>query len=671
MAQRKRRETKYQLVGGINEKTSKYNLNNAQVSGLYNMDFNEPGALSKRPGSTQMVGAGTSGTIRSLFEFERLGGASYLLAGSNNELLVRNGTAGFSSISSGWTNNQPEDYLAFLNKAWIANGQITGSYDGTSFTLYGLPALDNQNLWTAFLTTAHSGPFQVFGITSSQDLGSGDTVAIGYLLTRWERNDEYKSPIVESGGDAVGNQSGKLFPITPYQLGISPKALLGTASSFRNYGQSTIITLNVSLTPSASYNIQNLAVYLYVDTFNQGGQSDLSSDTTNPGNGTFNDTFDYSNFRFLTSIPVPSSFTQLQLGPFGFSWSDVLNSPTFPSFSGMIGDYFTTYTPKYLEVNSNRFFQSGFSNSPSVVYFSNIGEPEVIEPENFFEVRTDDGDRITAMAQYNNELTIFKRDSFYKLLGDSPDNYTLSEISREYGCLSNKAVVEYRDKLMFLDEKGIVEYNGASWDLVSYPVEDTFRRMNLSAALEKAVAVHLDFRNQIWWGIPVDGSSENNLTVVYDYLIGAWTWFDGYNASAFAMAKQELSRDHLWFGDYSGMIHYFSPSFYADNGQGITCLVQTKFDSPDGENIQNIYRRLFIDNDTPSGTTGAINVEVFKDYDRSSVQATFSVFQSQFQTRRDFGVSARSIAFDMSHNSASLPLTLYGYTVQRRYLRDV
>ena len=85
--------------------------------------------------------------------------------------------------------------------------------------------------------------------------------------------------------------------------------------------------------------------------------------------------------------------------------------------------------------------------------------------------------------------------------------------------MSNRAIAEYDNNLVFLDEKGVVMYNGANWQIISQPVESTFRRMNLSAALEKAVAIHYNLWNQIWFGIPVDGSTVNNLTVVYDYLL--------------------------------------------------------------------------------------------------------------------------------------------------------
>src|SRR5690606_23096477 len=129
-------------------------------------------------------------------------------------------------------------------------------------------------------------------------------------------------------------------------------------------------------------------------------------------------------------------------------------------------------------------------------------------------------------------------------------------------------------------------------------------------------------------------------------------------------------RRTAYFGDYSGMVHYFGASFFGDNGHGITCLAKSRYEAPDGQNVQNIFRRLFLDVNNVSGITGTIDCKVFSDYNET-VKATFSIYQNSFQTRRDFGVPAKSIAFEFSHFSASLPLLINGFATVRRYLRDV
>lgn len=642
----------YQNFGGVNEKASEYTTQNSQALKLRNIDFYVPNALSKTPGSTQAITNGTSGAIRSLFEFEKLNGASWIIAGSNNELLINNGTTGWSSISSGWTNGFVEDALAFVNKAWVANGQNFISFDGTDTVDYSLPApptrVGNSNLVNTVSTIT------VFGFTMQSAATGASTQAVAWAAYRYVRDDGYYGPL---------NLANNAQPISPYVLGISPADWQGITTG--DYGTSVTMIVR-GLTVPANSGATAIAMYLAIDSWINGAGPNLGvSTSTSFGSGvTLSPTADLTKFKFITLIPLASTVWNVA----SLNYSSWYNNQ---SFSGMVQSFAETYTPKFIELNNNQMFMAGFSSAPSTVWFSETAEPEVVLENSFFETRTNDGDRITALKQFQGQLLIFKQRSFHKLIGNQESNYQLVELSTEYGCLSNKAVVEFNNRLLFLDKEGIVEYNGADWNVISTPIEDTFRTMNVSAALDKAVGVHFIERNQVWFGIPVNGSSVNNLTVVYDYLLNAWTFIEGFNPSSFAPMKQGLSKRTVWYGDYSGAIHYMSPSFFSYNGTAFTCIIETGFDAPDGPDVTNMFRRLFLDVNTASGTTGTIDVSVFQDYDRSTIKATFAVYQSAFQSRAEFGIMAKSVGFRFAHANVSLPLQINGYDVQRRFLRKV
>lgn len=637
MARQKVSKTNYQINKGVNQKTSKYTIADAQVTELFNMDFFNPNALSKRPGQTLIISQNFSGAINSLFEFQKLGGQSYMMVGTNTNVYARSAT-GVSSIASGYNNNQPFDFVAFTDRAFFTNGQTFLSWTGFSLYQYSLAA---PNITLTLSSGGLSNGVTMFGIAASQQ----NVLIFRFTYTR---TDGFESP---HSGDKI--------------------ALNYTS----NFGQSRIIFTNFAV--STLINIPPNTQFVNFYLAHSGSVLGLGGVSYGPvfaEDPTFSISFipevPASAFRLIATFSVSA-------GPDYTLWAQGvsgLNINTLATTGKQLPDFdfsfSSQFTPRFVEVNQNRFFMAGFSNAPSIVYFSEIGEPEQVQPESFFEVRTDDGDRITAIYSFIDELIIFKTKSFSKLVGDSADNYTLAELSTEFGCVSNKAVIEYNNTLLFLDEKGIVQYNGANWELISYPVEPVFRRMNVINALDKAVAVHYSTRNQIWFSFPIDNSTENNFTVVYDYLLQAWTFFDGFSVGAHTMAKQQLSSQALWRGDYSGNVFHFSPSFYADNGTGFTCKIKTKFDSPDGANIQNMFRRLFLDVNTVSGVTGTIDVKVLSDYS-DTTKATFAIYQNQFQTRRDFGVQGKAIAFEMAHNNASLPFDLYGFTVQRRYIRNV
>lgn len=632
MPQDKRRQTSYRINKGVNQKSSQYTLGEEQVHDLYNMDFNKPNALSKRPGFTNMVTANTSGPVNGLFEFERLGGASYMMVGTDTAMFQLSGGS-LSPIATGYSNNQPFDFVAFTDRAFFTNGQTMTNWNGSSLFQYMLPAPNSFSLNYGAGTASN-------GLTTFGLLAIGNTSMITVQRFTYTRHDGYEGPHVgDQVIDVKGNHTGGT-------LGVYPPGITSP--------------------PNVSYINFYMAINLSDLSFG-GLEDDLIRALTGFSyNASLLPAIPNTAFRFITTYPLGTTFALIAPNAFVFNSLVDIRRPlrTFAF------DFTATYTPRYIEISQNRLFMSGFSTAPSVVFFSEIGEPEKVAPESFFEVRTDDSDIITGQVDFQDNMLFFKRNSFHRLVGDSADNYSLQTLSTEYGCLSNKAIAEYNNILLFLDEKGIVEYNGSNWNVISHTVEPVLRRMNITAARETAVAIHYDFRNQVWFGIPVDGSTRNNMTIVYDYLLNAWTFFDGFQPASFAMAKRELTIDRLWFGDYSGNVHHFSPSFYGDNGQAITCIIDTKFDSPDGANIQNMFRRLFVDTNKVTGVTGAIDVEVYRDYDRTT-QATFTIYQNQFQTRKDFGVQGKSVAFKMTHKSASLPFDFYGYTVQRKYLREV
>lgn len=668
MADKKPTSRYFSNLGGINLKSSEYTLDKTQWLDLRNVDFDVPNALQKRPGSTQAVAIGTSGPVLSLFEYQRLNGASWVIAGSDTALFYLASNA-YTLLDSGWNNGQPQDMLTFVNKLWIADGARFKSWDGgVSFGVVqvGLPCprtvlrpvLSSDNgasLWT------------VAGMTAANPVGSGSEVSPAlFVAYSYVRTDGFWGPI------DLQLSARNIVQWTPATTGSELFSGTDFGADAQRIGGFTV--------PSGN-GITAVALWVAGDVVSAAGASyglaQKSSGSAFPVcDATMAPNANLDRFRLFTLVPAANLFT-LTIG-----LSDVWGTTFIPSinvYSGGTGIgstimpfcYFDTNTPKYIDVNQNVMFMSGFSNAPSNIWFSEIGQPERVEPENFFEVRTNDGDRVIGHRTFNGTTIVLKETSFHKVIGTTPADFDLIELSLEFGAVSNQAVVEYNERLLWLDRKGIVQYDGAGWRIISDSIDEVFRRMNLSAAQEKACAVHHHYRNQIWFGIPVDGSTQNNLTVVYDYLVDAWTFFDGFNASSFGFITGPLSKDTVWRGNYSGMIYLHSESFYGDNGAGISCVPFSRFEQFEGENSTNVWRRLFLDVGTVSGLTGVINGQVFSDYNRSTIRATFTMYQNVFQSKAEMGVVGKAVAVQFSHFSASLPFLINGYSWTKRNLRNV
>jgi hypothetical protein len=707
----------YQMLGGINDKASRYQMSTAQFLDLRNLDFDVPNALQKRPGSTQAVSPGTSGPIQSLFEFIKLTGESYVVAASDTALFYLASNQ-YTLLSAGWNNGQPPDMLTFANKLWIANGQNWSRWDGSSFIPIGLPQPT-----TSLFAGNRADDFRGYTITlvggsAANNYATSYSPKSLYIGYSYVRSDGYYGPesFVQNARNAI---------ITDNKTTSGAEYFAGNSQFIGGF------------TIPSGYGISAIALWVAVDTIDASSPAELIPGVGNVQTGhlgwlasvpfgglsqSLGSAFQgatvgsYSNFRYMsatlrpdadtsrfwlyTIIPGASLYLKSGVGTgvnnsfingggatfwaidFSFRANGVGESlPTYAqfdgappltsAFSGMPFNFFATYTPKYIEVSQNVMFSAGFSAQPSTVWFSELGEPEVYQPDSFFEVRTNDGDKIYGLKAFNNSLIVAKEHSFSKLIGSSADNYQLVELSSDFGCISSRTMLTKDQTLYWLDKKGILEFNGANWTIVSSGVENIFRRMNVDAAKENACGVHNIFRNQLWWGIPVDGSTVNNVTVVYDYLVGAWTYFDGFNPGSFALIKGAQSRPTVWRGDYSGLVHYTGSSFYSDSGRGITCMAFTKFENVGGENQTTLWRRLFLDvAPDHSGVTGAINCQIFSDYNTTAVQHTAMATQDQFQTRVEMGVIGKAVAAQFSHNSASLPLLINGYGFASRPLRN-
>lgn len=329
---------------------------------------------------------------------------------------------------------------------------------------------------------------------------------------------------------------------------------------------------------------------------------------------------------------------------------------------------FFTLAPRYLELFQNSLFMIGSTQYPSTAFYSELGQPETILPDSNFEVRTNDGDILTGGKFYGPALYLTKQNSFAKVVGTDTTNFTLVDISDQYGCLSNRTLVVYNDILLFLDRKGIVRYNGTTPEIISTKIENTFLSMNIDAALGNANAVHFKYRNQIWWGIPTNGSTLNNTIIVYDYLTDGWTVREGFFPSSVGFIKSTFPRQTIFYGGYSGTVHYVSASLFADNSQGMTYAMQSKFYNVFGTSNTAQYRKLYIDTDPVVGATIPLTVN-FRVNEQDDIVLTRQTYFDQFQTILDFGIPAKSISVEFITSGASYPIRINGFTIEARLQR--
>lgn len=445
----------------------------------------------------------------------------------------------------------------------------------------------------------------------------------------------FSLPPGASGFSVAAGASSGFTGFFQYSYGyLNDRGYAGPAINFVGISLASTDAILSGLTTPTGYGITSIIIYR--------SENSLTSDV----------------FQIGTVAAGTATFTDT-----GFSLSDVIAPPYI----------WFTLAPRYIELFNNQLFMSGFSSLQSSVYFSDIGEPEGVGITASFEVRTNDGDRVTGMRSYFGQLVLFKQRSFHTLSGDNPQNFTLQERSDQYGCLSNRASAVYNDILLFLDRKGVAQFNGANISIVSNEVEDIFLRMNIPAAVDNAAMIHVKERNEIWTLIPIDGSTMNNQLVVYDYYSSAWYLRNGLNIQSLALVIYDKPYPTPFYGGYTGALYFFGNSLMGDNGHGMTCLVLTRFHDR-GNSTEEMWRRLWLDVTplaTDIGGTTVINVGFFANHGLSAPVLSRSMYGATWQTRIDFGIPAKSIAFEFSHFSNTQHLQINGYALGARFQRDV
>lgn len=677
MSHPKVKEERYANVKGINTKVSVYSTDDGAVLELENYDFQQPGAWTKRWGYTS---AAANATLS-------LGGRPVL-----DMITSFNNTYGLQNLV--FTDSAPYIYTFDATKSGYPAGMTNGMFNQVtkgSTPIYSgaTPAQTvcsrNFNFMSFWTTGATIYKF------SADTLSVGSTFRVGVFslpqppaqvppgisFGSFGTGGGFSGPYVYNFG--YRDIFGQIVPgVRPFDGSFGPVYAPGTHSQVAPVGASfagfsfaptagaTLITLANLPVPTGDdyYAIRSLVVYrnkvsgypssdfVSVGEISAGGTTTFF-DTPAGGNGS------------LVGYPIPTH-TQ-------FTFTGVPQ--------GANPDILTPYStlPNYLEVYSNRLWIGTKRNN--TIYFSELLAPEVIEPENNFGVNTSETD-LTGLKAFNQTLIVALRKGIWRLTGDNPQNFNFLELTKEYGVVSNKSMLVWNEKLWFLDQGQIVEFNGSNFNSVSNAIQALLSTVDYSAAEEKASSMHLPERNEVWFSVPVNGSTFNTV-IVYDYLVQAFTTFKGIPATSLAQLWTEDTvsgtstffaerNPKYFFGSQGGTLNYFDTTFKTDSGAGITCAFRTKYHQPIPRTSTSQFRRFYVDNGPlTTGQTLTYALEFYADYATLAPSATMTLVSTKFQKRKEFGIPAKSLSVRVTHVSGDQDHKLYGYTVESRFQRNV
>lgn len=171
---------------------------------------------------------------------------------------------------------------------------------------------------------------------------------------------------------------------------------------------------------------------------------------------------------------------------------------------------------KLCRVAFSRLWIANFKDQPGALRYSVIGKWGTFE-EDALIFPDPTGNEVTGLWPTDQGLLVFTCSStFLFTLNSDGDGFRASTLSTTIGCVAPSSLKTMRNgRTVWLGEKGFYSYSGTSLDPISIVIQPTIARINVSRRKQSVAALDKEMDEYRCW-VPVDGSTTNNLCLVYD-----------------------------------------------------------------------------------------------------------------------------------------------------------
>lgn len=368
---------------------------------------------------------------------------------------------------------------------------------------------------------------------------------------------------------------------------------------------------------------------------------------------------------------------------------------------------------RYMAVWKNNLIMAGDPLNPTRVYyseFSDVTNPENFPVTNFFEASPGAaGGAVSGLGVVAQDLIVFTEDACYYGAGNlANDDITLSEISREIGCLAHHSIGILDGQLMFLSKKGIYAvapgaFRNQGLKKISDPLDPIFRtgaNNNFRKSYKRAVGVVWPEAQKYLLYMP-DGALDNGewygqaTSRIYAVDLDFGYWFQWSNMESLGgmVIWDDDATDSdraLWFQsrELDSTVQHrlyktnytYSEIDYADHVSSVNMTYQPQWEFFNNPRTQKIFNEMVIDafrgnsqlSYTPTGTT---TVKIFRDFDDSAPEVTFTF---DFLSNDKEIVKAlpwsmrRSLGLEFSNNTINEQILITGWTLEgTEYRREI
>ena len=266
---------------------------------------------------------------------------------------------------------------------------------------------------------------------------------------------------------------------------------------------------------------------------------------------------------------------------------------------------------RYIAFFANRLWIAGMDNEPFTVRWSGpVPHYRVWPFTSYANLMEDDNSPVTGMAPLGEHMVVFKQDSIWILVaaGENPDtanaNYLPIRMVAGVGCVSHSSIQQVRGSLVFLAEDGVYSFDGTpNITKISDKIEKTIGSIVPS---RRAFAASVNWKTKSCYllSVAVDGSYDNNRTLVFDYKNNAW-WIWDIPAGIWMKDEDQYDDERLFFADKNGLVYHLGSGNH-DHGAAIESSFMTQR-LGEGENVRHTLRQVEV---TSTNLTGNLGIAV-------------------------------------------------------------
>lgn len=262
---------------------------------------------------------------------------------------------------------------------------------------------------------------------------------------------------------------------------------------------------------------------------------------------------------------------------------------------------------KYMLTKGERIYAAGNPDSPTALYYSQVGDPTYFKTGDFrIFANSGDGDAISGLHEFQNAVIVFKARGIWKYEGVSAAlDGQFTKLMAETGTRSHRTIKNVMNFVFFLGDDGVyalktTQLGTIVTEKVSSMIDDVLSQIQHTDTwwLDSANAEVIDGKYVLAFSKDPANKSKNTEVAVCHVATGIesnvtpWTMYDGLGISCMAAAITDV----VYLGDSAGQhIFHFDKTKLDDRGVDIQYkLVSKDYDLDSPIHVKKIRRGWLI-----------------------------------------------------------------------------